>query len=50
MSVPSAEYEWLPDTGVQQVDPAIAGQKAWSDCMVLHTAAEYRWIVDGNGD
>jgi hypothetical protein len=50
MSVPSAGYEWLPDTGVQQGDPAIAGQKAWSDCMASHTAAECRWIVDGNGD
>ena len=50
MSVPSAGYEWLPDTGVPQVDPAIAGQQAWSDCMVSHTAEECRWIVENNGD
>jgi hypothetical protein len=50
MSVPSAGYVWLPDTGVQQADPAIAGQKPWSDCMASHTAAECWRIVDGNGD
>src|SRR5690349_2886702 len=47
MSVPSVGYEWLPDTGVQQEDPAIAGQQAWSDCIASHTAAECRRIVDG---
>jgi hypothetical protein len=50
MSVPSPGFEWLPDTGVQQTDPAIAGQTAWSDCIASHTAAECRQIVDGNGD
>ncbi|TGB38503.1 hypothetical protein [Mycolicibacterium peregrinum] len=50
MSVPSAGYEWLPDAGVQQADPAIAGQQARSDCIASHTAAECRWKVDGNAD
>jgi hypothetical protein len=50
MSVPSTGFEWLPDTGVQQTGPAIAGQKAWSDCIASHTAADCRQIVDGNGD
>ncbi|TLH66705.1 hypothetical protein C1S80_06420 [Mycolicibacterium aubagnense] len=50
MSVPSSGIELLPDTGVQGADPAIAGQKACSDCNASHTTAEYRRIVDGNGD
>lgn len=46
--VPSVGYEWLPDTGVNQIDPAVAGQNAWGDCIASHTAAECRQIVDGH--
>ena len=39
-------YSWVVDTGVTQVDPAIAGQQGWADCMQSHTAAQCRNIVD----
>lgn len=47
VSIPQAGWQWQPDNG-PVVDPAIAGQLAWSDCIASHTAAECRKIVDGS--
>jgi hypothetical protein len=45
-AVPGGGWAWGLDQG-PQVDPAIAGQQAWGECIAVNTPAKCRQIVDG---
>jgi hypothetical protein len=42
LSAPSG-YNWVVDTGVTQTDPAIAGQRAWAECIARIVSTDL-WV------